>query len=242
MEKLFCPFVVSLVLLSWLDLGTQFLHGQSLDRWSSLVSIFAAIGSDSSRVLIERFGFCHLPALPELFPRCLFFFVKFPLGQSPSLVSCNSLGRHFAWFVCRQDLCTRFSIPPSRSWSWHRPDLGFSAVLLPLSTQWPGQISRSTRLGLLARFPLPLCVLRVAELPARSKAERWYCFSLLFGEVQNLILLGTRLHPWPHQSARLGFPFSSTSFHGASEWAVRELLLLPSVRFESFRLCVDCCR
>jgi hypothetical protein len=109
---------VSLVLLSWLDLGVQYLHGQSLVRWSSPVSIFAAIGSDCSRVLILKIFFCRLAALTELFSRCLFFFVKLPLGQSPSPVSCDSLDRHSAWLVCRQDLCTRFSFPPSLSRSW----------------------------------------------------------------------------------------------------------------------------
>jgi hypothetical protein len=137
--------------------------------------------------LTERFGFCRLPALPELFSRCLFFFVKFLLGQSPGPVSCNSLGRHSAWFVRRQDLCTRFLIPPLLSRSWRQPDLDFSTIFLPPSTQWPGQISSSARLGLQARFPLSLCVLRVVELPARSQAERRFYFLLLFGEVQSLI-------------------------------------------------------
>jgi hypothetical protein len=71
----------------------------------------------------------------ELFPRCLFFFVKFPLGQSPGSVSCDSLGRHSAWFVRRQDLCSRFSISVSGACFLHRfyfpcaPARGSSRVL-----------------------------------------------------------------------------------------------------------------
>jgi hypothetical protein len=149
----------------------------------------------------------------------LFFFIKLPLGQSPGLVSCDSLGCHSAWFVCCQDLCTRFLIPSSLCRSWRQPDLDFSAVFLPLSTQWPGQISHSDHLGLLVRFPLPLCVLHVAELPARSQAERGTVFCSCLVRSSPYFPLTTGLRPRPCQSVRSGFSFAATSFHGASPLA-----------------------